>query len=128
MHNRIVVSLPILFKFFCLIAFELNLLYWFSFWLNFFSFSDISVRDWLKQIDLGKYADEYGSLLEEQHYHSIGDLLENPPSKDDLKGYGITAGRDINHILNRLKVASGTGMEVLCSCVSVQYHMPNLCL
>ena len=52
-------------------------------------------------------------LLEKHEYHSLGDLLQDPPSKDDLKECGITAIRDINRILNRLKDAGGTGMELL---------------
>ena len=75
----------------------------------------MSVRDWLGTIGLKNEALQYGELLKEQKYLNLSDLLGDPPSKDDLKEYGITAGRDINRILNRLKDAGGTGMELFCS-------------
>jgi len=68
---------------------------------------------WLASIGLEKQqVDLYGKALEDHQYFTLGDLLEDPPSKEDLKEYGIPPGRHLNRIINRLKDASGGGIDL----------------
>jgi len=91
--------------------------------LSFFFFSGMSTRAWLISIGLEKEAEEYGRLLEHQKYFSLADLLEDPPSKEDLKEDGITARRDINRIMNGLKVTNETGIDLLN--ITCLFHQPK---
>jgi len=70
----------------------------------------MSILGWLIYIGLKEEAKEYAGLFKKQKYCTLGDLLDYPPSESQLKEYGITAGRDINCILTRLKDAGGTGI------------------
>lgn len=57
--------------------------------------NDCAISEWL--IELGfenEKAKEYSSVLKGNQYSTLSDLLSFPPSKDDLKEYGLKPGTD----------------------------------
>lgn len=67
---------------------------------------DIGLFEWLVQIGFEcEKAKEYSSILKENQYSSLSDLIYFPPSKDDLKEYGLKPGKFIQvHKHKNLKI------------------------